>query len=75
MIFSEPSVLIFNELTAARPLRVMSPNSVEPAGDPNGKFVKAIGSGSLKIDSHKKGKETVLTPNKHYWKYNLKIKR
>ncbi|WP_306692660.1 ABC transporter substrate-binding protein [Bacillus cereus] len=75
MTFSEPSVLIFNELTAARPLRVMSPNSVEPAGEPDGKFVKAIGSGALKIDSHKKGKETVLTPNKHYWKYNLKNKK
>lgn len=75
MTFSEPSVLIFNELTAARPLRIMSPNSVEPAGDPNGKFVKAIGSGAWKIDSYKREKETVLTANTYYWKDSLKNKK
>jgi peptide/nickel transport system substrate-binding protein len=74
MVFSEPSALILNELTAARPLRIMSPKSVKPAGDPNGKFVKAIGTGPWKIASYKKEKETVLTPNKHYWKYNVKNK-
>lgn len=67
MNFARPSPLILNELTAARPLRIMSPNSVEPAGDPKGEFIEAVGTGAWKIDSYTKDKETVLTPNKYYW--------
>ncbi|MCJ7840869.1 ABC transporter substrate-binding protein [Lederbergia sp. NSJ-179] len=74
MYFSEPSALILNELTAGRPLRVMSPNSVEPAGDPNGKFVKAIGTGAWTIKSYERDKETVLAANKYYWKQKPEVK-
>lgn len=75
MSFSEPSSLILNELSAARPLRIMSSNSVEPQGNPNGKFVKAIGTGPWQIHSYQKDSEVVLTPNKHYWKDTVKNKK
>ncbi|MFC0271862.1 ABC transporter substrate-binding protein [Metabacillus herbersteinensis] len=73
LTFSEPSAFILNELTAARPLRVMSPNAVEPAGDPDGKFVKAIGTGPWQIDGYVKDKETTFIPNKHYWNEKAEI--
>lgn len=55
------------ELSFPRPVRIMSPNSVEPAGDPNGKFVKAIGTGPWMIKNYIKDQETVLVPNTYYW--------
>ncbi|SHG75747.1 ABC transporter substrate-binding protein [Virgibacillus chiguensis] len=75
MFFSEPNALILNELTTARPFRIMSPNSVKPAGDPNGEFKEAIGTGPWRIVSYEKDNETVLTPNQYYWKGKLNDKK
>lgn len=69
-----PSNQVLNELTQVRPLRIMSPHSVE--GDKvTGKFKKAIGTGAFVIDQTGKEK-TTLKPNKYFdnnhpVKYNL----
>ena len=44
-----PSNQVLNELTQVRPLRIMSPHSVEN-GKVNGKFEKAIGTGAFVVD-------------------------
>ena len=59
-----PSNQVLNELTQVRPLRIMSPHSVEN-GKVNGKFEKAIGTGAFVVD--KTGKEkTTMKPNKYF---------
>lgn len=59
-----PSNQVLNELTQVRPLRIMSPHSVED-GKVNGKFEKAIGTGAFVVD--KTGKEkTSMKPNKYF---------
>lgn len=59
-----PSNQVLNELTQVRPLRIMSPHSVED-GKVNGKFEKAIGTGAFVVD--KTGKEkTTMKPNKYF---------
>ncbi|MET3504272.1 ABC transporter substrate-binding protein [Halalkalibacter oceani] len=75
LTFSEPSADILNELTAARPLRIMSPNAVEPAGDPDGEFVNAIGTGPFQIDDYLKDKETTFIPNPNYWGEKAQIEK
>ncbi|HHW41681.1 MAG TPA: nickel ABC transporter, nickel/metallophore periplasmic binding protein [Syntrophomonadaceae bacterium] len=58
---------ILTELTYPRPVRVMSPSAVTPAGDPNGKFVKPIGTGPWMVESYTKDQQAVLVRNPNYW--------
>ncbi|MEK8131664.1 nickel ABC transporter substrate-binding protein [Paenibacillus filicis] len=58
---------LLTELTFARPVRIISPSAVEPAGDPNGQFKKPVGTGAWMVDSYKKDQEGVLVRNPNYW--------
>ncbi|RCX15420.1 peptide/nickel transport system substrate-binding protein [Fontibacillus phaseoli] len=70
LTFKETATQVLYELSQARPFRIMSPNSVTPAGDVNGTFQQAIGTGPWKIGSYKQGVETVLVANEYYWAEN-----
>ncbi|CAM3534055.1 MULTISPECIES: nickel ABC transporter substrate-binding protein [Saccharibacillus] len=67
MTFDRAYYPILTELTFARPVRILSPNAVEPAGDVKGKFVKPIGTGAWMADSYKTDQEAVLVRNRNYW--------
>ncbi len=67
MTFDRAYYPILTELTFARPVRILSPNAVEPAGDIKGKFVKPIGTGAWMADSYKTDQEAVLVRNRNYW--------
>jgi peptide/nickel transport system substrate-binding protein len=58
---------ILTELTYPRPVRIMSPSAVTPAGDPNGKFAKPIGTGPWMVESYTKDQQAVLVRNPNYW--------
>ncbi len=58
---------LLTELTFARPVRIISPSAVEPAGDPEGRFVKPIGTGAWMVDSYTPDREAVLVRNPSYW--------
>ncbi|WP_372632356.1 nickel ABC transporter substrate-binding protein [Cohnella sp.] len=58
---------LLTELTFARPVRIISPSAVEPAGDPEGRFVKPIGTGAWMVDSYTPDQEAVLVRNSSYW--------
>jgi len=58
---------LLTELTFARPVRIISPSSVEPAGDPSGRFTKPIGTGAWVVDSYTKDQGAVLVRNPKYW--------
>jgi len=45
---------------------IFSPESVEPAGDPTGKFVNTTGTGPWKVAEYVKDQYTVFVPNEHY---------
>lgn len=66
-VFKENYYPLLTEFTYPRPVRIMSPSSVEPAGDINGTFVKAIGTGRWKIDSYTKNQEAILASNNEHW--------
>ncbi|OMF21915.1 hypothetical protein BK133_27495 [Paenibacillus sp. FSL H8-0548] len=68
LTFKEIASQTLLELSQARPLRIMSPNAVTPAGDINGEFVKPIGTGPWQLESYKEAAETILAANVHYWK-------
>ncbi|OHO68077.1 nickel ABC transporter substrate-binding protein [Staphylococcus sp. HMSC036D05] len=59
-----PSNQVLNELTQVRPLRIMSPHSVE-GNKVTGKFKKAIGTGAFVVD-HSGKEKTTLKPNQHF---------
>ncbi|RED63265.1 nickel ABC transporter substrate-binding protein [Cohnella lupini] len=65
--FGEAYYPLLTELTFARPVRIISPTAVEPAGDPKGKFAKPIGTGAWVVDSYEKDQEAVLVRNPNYW--------
>ncbi len=65
--FKESYYPMLTEFSYPRPVRIMSLNSVSPAGDPNGKFVKSIGTGPWVIESYKKDQKAVLIKNSNYW--------
>lgn len=65
--FQSKYSLALTEFTYPRPIRIISPTAVEPAGDPKGKFVKPIGTGAWKVENYIKDKETVLIKNDNYW--------
>jgi len=47
---------------------IMAPTSVTPAGDPNGTFVKPIGTGPFKVISYKEEQEVIYEPNEYWYK-------
>ncbi|WP_227793520.1 nickel ABC transporter substrate-binding protein [Paenibacillus guangzhouensis] len=67
MTFTKAYYPFLTELSFARPVRIISPTAVEPAGDLNGKFVKAIGTGAWMPESYKTDQEAVLVRNPYYW--------
>ncbi|KEQ21732.1 nickel ABC transporter substrate-binding protein [Paenibacillus tyrfis] len=67
MTFSQAFYPFLTELTYARPVRILSPSAVEPAGDVKGKFVKPIGTGAWKVESYTKDQQAVLVRNPNYW--------
>lgn len=67
MTFKKAYYPFLTELSFARPVRIISPTAVEPAGNPAGKFVKAIGTGAWMAESYKTDQEAVLVRNPYYW--------
>lgn len=67
MTFNKAYYPFLTELSFARPVRMISPSAVEPAGDINGTFVKAIGTGPWMAESYKTDQEAVLVRNPNYW--------
>ncbi len=65
--FKEKYYPILTEFSYPRPVRIMGINSVDPAGDPKGAFVKPIGTGAWVVDSYQKDQTAVLTANPNYW--------
>ena len=53
----------FNEYQSS----ILSPNSVEPKGDPGAPFSTLIGTGPWKVIDYKKDQYTVFAPNEHYY--------
>lgn len=67
MTFNKAYYPFLTELSFARPVRIISPTAVEPAGDITGTFVKAIGTGPWMAESYKTDQEAVLVRNPNYW--------
>ncbi|WP_020614941.1 nickel ABC transporter substrate-binding protein [Paenibacillus daejeonensis] len=67
MTFNKAYYPFLTELSFARPVRILSPSAVEPAGDVNGEFIQAVGSGAWMVESYVRDRETILVPNPHYW--------
>lgn len=65
--YDKPSYPILQELMLCRPQRIMSPSSVEPYGDPNGTYVKSVGTGPFQFDNYEKDQEYILVRNENYW--------
>lgn len=59
--FKEVSSQLLAELCQTRPLRIMSPHSVE-GGEPSGKFKQAIGSGAFVV-KESSAEHVLMTPN------------
>ena len=58
---------ILKQLTFPRPIRIMSPTAVSPEGDPNGNFIKPIGTGMWVVEDYVQDQYAVLTRNPYYW--------
>jgi len=58
---------ILKQLTFPRPIRIMSPTAVSPEGDPNGTFVKPIGTGMWIMEDYIQDQYAVLARNPNYW--------
>ncbi len=65
--FTEAYYPILIEFSYPRPVGIMSLNSVSPAGDPEGEFVKSIGTGAWMIGDFVKGQTATLVANPNYW--------
>ncbi|WP_246552706.1 nickel ABC transporter substrate-binding protein [Paenibacillus tritici] len=65
--FNKAYYPFLTELSFARPVRMISPSAVEPAGDINGTFVKAVGTGAWMAESYTTDQEAVLVRNPNYW--------
>ena len=66
--YDEPYYPIIREFAFVRPQRIMSPSAVEPYGDPEGMFIKPVGTGPFKFQEYVKDQEYVLVRNGNYWK-------
>jgi len=67
LVYSKYLYPILKQLTFPRPVRIMSPNSVSPKGDPNGTFVKPIGTGMWVVDDYVQDQYAVFKANPYYW--------
>ena len=68
IVFKEGSYPILTELTYPRPVRFLSPSSIEKVeGDVMGKFTKPVGTGQWMLESYTPEQEFVLVPNPYYW--------
>lgn len=67
MTFNKAYYPFLTELSFARPVRMISPSAVEPAGDITGTFIKAIGTGAWMAESYTTDQEAVLVRNPNYW--------
>ena len=65
--YDEPYYPILQELTLCRPQRILSPSAVEPYGDPEGMFIKPVGTGPFKFREYVKDQKYVLVRNGNYW--------
>ncbi|MBT2288491.1 nickel ABC transporter substrate-binding protein [Paenibacillus albidus] len=75
MTFNKSYYPFLTELSFARPVRIISPSAVDPAGDITGKFVKAIGTGAWMAESYKTDQEAVLVRNPYYWGEKPKLSK
>lgn len=75
MTFNKVYYPFLTELSFARPVRIISPSAVEPAGDVNGTFIKAIGTGAWMAESYKTDQEAVLVRNPYYWGEQPKLSK
>lgn len=75
MNFNKSYYPFLTELSFARPVRIISPSAVEPAGDVNGQFVKPIGTGAWMAESYKRDQEAVLVANPNYWGEQPKLEK
>lgn len=75
MNFSKSYYPFLTELSFARPVRIISPSAVEPAGDVNGQFVSPIGTGAWMAESYKTEQEAVLVANPYYWGEKPKLSK
>ncbi|OQO69264.1 nickel ABC transporter substrate-binding protein [Enterococcus villorum] len=64
LVFNQVSNQLLAELCQTRPLRIMSPDSVDTKKY-DGKFKKAIGSGALCVEKST-DEQTIMTPNPYY---------
>lgn len=68
IVFKDKAYPILTELSYPRPVRFLSPSSIEKVeGNVMGKFTKPVGTGPWMLDSYTKDKEVVLVPNPNYW--------
>lgn len=68
IVFRDKAYPILTELTYPRPVRFLSPSSIEKVeGNVMGKFTKPVGTGPWMLESYTKDKEFVLVPNPNYW--------
>lgn len=67
MTFDKSFYPFLTELSFARPVRILSPSAVEPAGDVKGKFLKPIGTGAWLPESYTKDQQAVFVRNPDYW--------
>lgn len=68
IVYKDKAYPILTELTYPRPVRFLSPSSIEKVdGNVMGKFTKPVGTGPWMLDSYTKDKEMVLVPNPNYW--------
>lgn len=58
---------ILKQLTFPRPVRIMSPTAVSPEGDPEGDFIKPIGTGMWTLDEYVQDQYAVFKKNPNYW--------
>lgn len=65
--FTQPSAIFLEEISYTRPLRMVSPAAVSPAGDPQGTFVKTLGTGPWKLESSTPGQIVGFTRFEDYW--------
>ncbi len=67
--FKEGAYPILTELTYPRPVRFLSPSSIQEDNENKvmGKFTSPIGTGQWKLESYTKDEEFTLVPNENYW--------
>ncbi|MBV7271843.1 nickel ABC transporter, nickel/metallophore periplasmic binding protein [Clostridiaceae bacterium UIB06] len=74
IVFKDKAYPILTELSYPRPVRFLSPNSIQKVeGNAMGKFTKPVGTGPWMLESYTKDKEFSLVPNPYYWGEKPKV--